>query len=321
MKTHRIIKSEVMAVAAARARYTTDRRQRMRTRTRRQWGVPIVALLVLLGLVGAMAIDVATPAFAADVTTIAGTGTAGPSGDGGPATAARLSSPSGMAVATDGTVYIADTDNHRVRRIGTDGIITTIAGNGSFGDDGDGGPATSASLSGLLSVALSPAGDILYIADIDNNRVRRVDLSTGVISNFAGVGWVGYGFEGDGGPATSASLASPEGVAVDAFGNVFIGDINNCVVRKVAVTTNIITTVAGIPPPSGATPSATAATAATRSPRSCRCLGAWPWMPPATCSFSTAARTTCVASTLPPTSSPRSRAAEPPRRASAMRRP
>jgi sugar lactone lactonase YvrE len=151
-----------------------------------------------------------------------------------------------MAVAADGTVYFADTDNYRVRRINTNGVIATIAGNGTFGDDGDNGQATSASLSGLLSIALSPAGNILYIADIDNNRVRQVDLGTGVIANFAGLGWAGFGFDGDGGPATSASLASPEGVAVDASGNVYIGDLFNCVVRKVAALTNFITTVAGM---------------------------------------------------------------------------
>ncbi|MFN8546248.1 MAG: hypothetical protein U0807_18880, partial [Candidatus Binatia bacterium] len=104
-----------------------------------------------------------------------------------------------------------------------------------------------ASLSGLLSIALSPAGNILYIADIDNNRVRQVDLGSGVITNFAGLGLSGFGFDGDGGPATSASLAMPEGVAVDASGNVYIGDVFNCVVRKVAAVTNIITTVAGMP--------------------------------------------------------------------------
>lgn len=219
----------------------------MRTGARGRWRIPIVTMLLVLGLVGTTTIDVATPAFAADVTTIAGNGAAGFSGDGGPAIAASLNSPHGMAVAADGTVYVADTDNYRVRRIGTDGVIDTIAGTGLSGDDGDGGPATNASLSGLLSIALSPAGDILYISDIDNNRVRQVNLTTGVISNFAGIGWSGFGFDGDGGQATNAWLALPEGVAVDTAGNVYIGDLFNCVVRRVDAATNIITTVAGIP--------------------------------------------------------------------------
>ena len=202
---------------------------------------------VASGCLALLAIAGTTPALAADVVTIAGTGAGGYSGDRGPATAARLASPHGMAVAANGTVYVADSDNYRVRRIGTDGVITTIAGNGSFGDDGDGGQATSASLSGVLSIALSPAGDILYISDIDNNRVRQVNLTTGLITNFAGAGWVGYGFGGDGGPATSASLATPEGVAVDSSGNVYIGDLFNCVVRMVDASTGIISTVAGVP--------------------------------------------------------------------------
>lgn len=220
----------------------------MRTGARRRLGVPIVAMLLLFGLAGATAIDIVKPAFAADVTTIAGNGVGGGfSGDGGPAIAALLREPHGMAVAADGTVYIADSSNFRVRRISTSGVIDTVAGNGAFGDEGDGGQATAASLSGVLSVALSPAGNTLYIADIDNNRVRQVNLGTGVISNFAGLGFAGFGFDGDGGPATDAWLALPEGVAVDVAGNVYIGDVFNCVVRKVDAATNIITTVAGVP--------------------------------------------------------------------------
>ncbi len=109
------------------------RRQRMRTCTRRRWKDPIVALLGLSGLLGTMMIGAAGPAFAADVTTIAGSGTGGYSSDGGPTIAARLSSPGGIAVAADGTIYFADKDNYRVRRIGTDGIVTTIAGTGVLG--------------------------------------------------------------------------------------------------------------------------------------------------------------------------------------------
>ena len=202
---------------------------------------------VTLALVALLAFLGGTSAFAADVTTIAGAGAAGATGDGGPAIAARLRSPHGMAVAADGTVYIADTDNYRVRRISPAGIITTVAGTGTWGDSGDGGQASAAQLSGLLSLALSPAGDTLYIADIDNNRVRQIDLGTGVISNFAGTGFLGFGYAGDGGPAGNAWLQMPEGVATDAAGNVFIADVLNCVIRRVDIATHIITRVAGVP--------------------------------------------------------------------------
>lgn len=202
---------------------------------------------VSLTLVAHLAFLGGTSAFAADVTAIAGTGVGGYAGDGGLAIAARLRSPHGMAVAADGTVYIADTDNYRVRRISPAGIITTVAGTGTWGDTGDGGQATAAQLSGLLSLALSPAGDTLYIADIDNNRVRQIDLGTGVITNFAGTGFLGFGYAGDGGPAGSAWLQMPEGVATDAVGNVYIGDVLNCVVRRVDIATHIITRVAGVP--------------------------------------------------------------------------
>ncbi|MCC7109348.1 MAG: hypothetical protein IT382_08680, partial [Deltaproteobacteria bacterium] len=204
----------------------------------RSCSATLFALITILG---------ATSAAAADVSTIAGTGVAGSSGDGGPAIAARLRSPHGMAVAADGTVYIADTENNRVRRISPAGIITRVAGTGTWGDTGDGGQATSATLSGLVSLALSPADDILYIADLDNNRVRQVDLATGVISAFAGAGLIGFGYAGDGGPAVTAWLQMPEGVATDADGNVYIADVVNCIVRRVDIATNIITRVAGVP--------------------------------------------------------------------------
>jgi YD repeat-containing protein len=177
------------------------------------------------------------------ITTVAGNGTEGFSGDGGPATQALLNNPQGVAVAPDGSLFIADTGNDRVRRVGPDGIITTVAGGGGFGFSGDGGPATKASLFWPQGVAIGPDGS-LFIADTLNYRVRRVDPD-GTITTVAGNGQ--YGFGGDGGPATEAWLSYDlSGAAVDSEGNLYIGDVDNGRVRRID-TNGIITTVAGNP--------------------------------------------------------------------------
>ena len=200
---------------------------------------------VLLALVGFLALLLATSAFAADVTTIAGNGLATFSGDGGPATAAALNVPWDVAVAADGTVYVADSGNLRVRRISPGGVISTIAGNGTYGDGGDGGPATAAQLGSIEAIALSPADDVLYISDGGTNRVRRVDLASGVITTFAGRGLDFIGHDGNGGPATAASIGIPRGMAVDPDGNVYFTETMYCTVRKVDIATQVITRVAG----------------------------------------------------------------------------
>ena len=154
-------------------------------------------------------------------------------GDSGPATGALLARPDDIAVDNMGNVYIADSFNHRIRKVDASGIIDTIAGTGERGFGGDGGPATSALLTFPQGVATDSAGNI-YIADAENNRIRVVD-STGVIRTIAGTGGIGFdgrGFGGDGGPATSALLASPSGVALDGAGNVFIADVTNHRIRK-----------------------------------------------------------------------------------------
>jgi uncharacterized protein (TIGR03437 family) len=171
------------------------------------------------------------------ITTVAGNGINAFSGDGGPPTSASLSFPYGVAFDTAGNLYISDSGNNRIRRV-SGGIITTVAGNGSAGFSGDGGPAISASLDGPEDVAVDAAGR-LYIADTYNNRIRQV--SGGTITTVAGNGEEGY--SGDQGPATSASLDEPAGVAVDAAGNLLIaGGINNCIRR---VSGGTISTVAG----------------------------------------------------------------------------
>jgi YD repeat-containing protein len=168
------------------------------------------------------------------ITTVAGTGVAGFSGDGGPATSAKLNNPFGVEVDGQGNIFIADVNN-RIRKVTPAGIITTVAGNGVNGYSGDGGPATSAQISG--SVALDGHGN-LYISG--GNRVRKVDTN-GIITTIAGTGTAAY--NGDNIPAITANFTA-SGVAVDGLGNFYIGDRDNNRIRKVG-TSGIITTVAG----------------------------------------------------------------------------
>jgi len=174
------------------------------------------------------------------ITTIAGTGSRGYSGDGGLATSAKLYFPSGIAIDNEGNLFIADEENNAIRKVDTYGIITTVAGTGSEGYSGDGGLATSAKLDYPYGIAVDNEGN-LFIADKYNNVIRKVDTS-GIITTVAGTGSEGY--IGDGGPAINAELAYPNDVAIDEWGNLFILDRSNHVVRKVDVS-GIITTIAG----------------------------------------------------------------------------
>ena len=223
------------------------------------------------------------------ITTVAGNGAAGYSGDGGPAAVAQLANPTGVAVDGAGNLFIVDAGNRRIRKLSRDGTISTIAGDGTFGSSGDGGPATSAQLTGANSVAVDGAGNLfiteLYSDDCDTDSafIRKVSPS-GVITTVANVEATGVavdgagnlfivrsGFQvvvkvspsgiittvagpgkpstsdsgdGDGGPATNARLNGAVGVALDGAGNLFIADSNNSRVRKVSPS-GIITTVAG----------------------------------------------------------------------------
>jgi uncharacterized protein (TIGR03437 family) len=172
------------------------------------------------------------------ITTLAGTGIAGFSGDSGQAIGAQLNRPSGVAVDSAGNVYIADTLNSRIRKILPSGVITTVAGGGSAA--GEGVPATNAVLSLPQGVAVDPAGN-LFISDTGTARIREVSAADGTISTVAGNGTPGY--SGDAGPATSAQLNSPFGIAVDAGDNIVIADSGNNVIRKVSG--GNISTIAG----------------------------------------------------------------------------
>ena len=174
------------------------------------------------------------------ITTVAGNGTVGFSGDGGQATAAQLTIPTGVAVDSVGNVYIADAGAHRIRKVSAAGVISTVAGNGTPGYSGDGGAATAAQLDFPTAVAVDPSGN-LYLVDTGNERIRKV-TSEGVISTVAGNG--SAGFSGDGGPATAAQLDALDGVAVDSAGNLYIADSFNFRIRKVT-TAGVINTVAG----------------------------------------------------------------------------
>jgi len=166
------------------------------------------------------------------ITTVAGNGSSAFGGDDGPARDAGLDQPSGIAIDPRGNLLIADSHHHRIRRVdAATGIITTIAGDGNAGSRGDCGPATSAQLFWPSRVAVDAAGN-LFITDLGNDRIRRVEAATGIITTFAGNGVFGFG--GDGGPATSASFRSPDGIALDAAGGLLIADSLNDRVRRVS---------------------------------------------------------------------------------------
>lgn len=174
------------------------------------------------------------------IATLAGRGEAGNAGDGGPATLAELNTPQGLAVDSEGRVYIADTLSNRLRRVDTDGTIRTVAGTGDAGYTGDGKPAIEARLNLPTGVAIG-FGDSVFIADTGNNVIRQLGVD-GIIRTVAGTGEAGYG--GEGGPALSAALHAPAGLAFDDEGNLYIADTLNQRIRRVNVNGQIAT-VAG----------------------------------------------------------------------------
>ena len=175
-----------------------------------------------------------------NIYSVAGIGTAGYSGDNNSSTLAQISYPSAIAVDNLGAVYVADNGNNRIRKINTNGIITTVAGNGIAGFSGDGGLAISANINYVLGITVDQNSNI-YISDNGNNRIRKIN-SAGIITTLAGTGVPS--FSGDGGQSTLAEINSPNGITVDFSGNVFFADTYNYRIRKIN-TSGIISTIAG----------------------------------------------------------------------------
>jgi len=192
---------------------------------------------------------------AAEVHTIAGTGKAGHSGDGGPAVAGELNNPYGLTIGPDGALYVCDIDNHVIRRVDLKtGVLSTVAGNGQKGYAGDGGPASAATLNQPYEILFDGSGN-MYFADMPDHVVRRVDAKTKTISTLAGTGEAG--FSGDGGPAAKAQLRQPHSIALDPSGAaLYIADIGNHRIRRVDLKSGVIDTFAGTgerkPTPDGA---------------------------------------------------------------------
>jgi DNA-binding beta-propeller fold protein YncE len=190
----------------------------------------------------------------ADVTTLAGTGAKGFSGDNGPAARAQLNNPYGITRGPDGALYVCDVDNHVIRRISKDNTITTIAGTpGKKGYTGDNGPAAGATLNEPYEIRFDAAGDC-YVVERMNHVVRRIDMKTGVITTLAGTGKPG--FAGDNGPARHAQFNQPHSIQFDPAGDLHVCDILNHRIRKIDMKTKRITTWAGTgdkkPTPDGA---------------------------------------------------------------------
>jgi len=176
------------------------------------------------------------------ISTIAGTGTQGFAGDGGPAAAAQLDNPFGLVRGPDAAIWFCEYSGQRIRRIAPDGTISTIAGTGQKGYTGDGGPALAANFNLPHELRFDAAGNI-FIADMTNNAIRRIDAKTKTITTFAGNGQKGY--TGDGGPADKAALSSPHSIQFGPDGSLYICDISNHAIRRVDMTTGIISTFAG----------------------------------------------------------------------------
>ena len=200
----------------------------------------IACRLILIALVSLAAVCQAQAPGTYTITTVAGTGVAGYSGDAAQGTAAQINNPFFMALDASGNLYIADQFNHRIRVLATDGTIATVAGTGTAGYDGDGAAATSAAIHDPCGIVLDGSGNI-YFSDTLNGVVRKITAS-GIISTFAGTG--AHGSAGDGAAATLASLDRPIGLALDSTGRLYIADTASSVIRMVALD-GTITTVVG----------------------------------------------------------------------------
>lgn len=203
----------------------------------------------LISLVFILFISV-LPLAAQTISTFAGTGALGYTGDGGPVLKATLNNPFGVIRGPDGAIWFCEYDNHVVRRVAADGTVTAVAGSGKAGYSGDGGSALKSTLNRPHEIRFNKSGN-LFIADMANHVIRRVDVKSGVITTIAGTGK--SGFSGDGGPAINSQLRQPHSIQFDSHGDLFICDIGNHVIRKLTMKTGVITTIAGTGKP-GATP-------------------------------------------------------------------
>jgi streptogramin lyase len=176
------------------------------------------------------------------IETLAGTGKQGFSGDGGPAIKAELDNPFGIVRGPDGAFYFCEYTGQRIRRIGRDGMITTLAGTGQVGFTGDGGPALEATFNKPHELRFDAAGD-LYIVDMVNHAVRKIDMTTGILTTIAGTGKPGY--SGDGGPAVKAQFKQPHSIQFGPEGDLYVCDIGNHVIRRIDMKTGMISTFAG----------------------------------------------------------------------------
>ncbi len=192
------------------------------------------------------------PLLAADwtISTFAGTGVKGGSGDGGPATAAQIDNPFGVVRGPDGAIWFCEYTGQRIRRVAPDGTISTIAGTGAKGYSGDGGPALQATFNLPHELRFDAAGD-LYIVDMTNHAVRKIDLKTKIITTIAGNGLPGY--SGDGGPAKNAQFKQPHSIQFGPEGDLYVCDIGNHAIRRIDLKTGTISTFAGTGKP-GPTP-------------------------------------------------------------------
>jgi len=194
----------------------------------------------------------ALAASAADwtITTFAGNGSQGFNGDGGPATLAEIDHPCGLTRGPDGALYFCEYGGQRIRKVTSDGRIHTVAGIGAKGYGGDGGPAKRATFNQPHEIRFDRAGDI-YVADMQNHAIRKVNMKTGIITTIAGTGDAGY--DGDGGPAVQAQLNQPHSIQFGPDGALYISDMGNNAVRRVDMSTGLISTFAGTGKP-GETP-------------------------------------------------------------------
>jgi hypothetical protein len=194
---------------------------------------PLISLLLL---------TVSTQAADWTIETLAGTGTQGFSGDGGPAIKADLDNPFGIVRGPDGAHYYCEYTGQRIRKISADGIISTIAGTGAVGFTGDGGPALQATFSKPHELRFDAQGD-MFIVDMVNHAIRKIDMKTGILTTLAGNGQPGY--SGDGGPAKNAQFKQPHSIQFGPEGDLYVCDIGNHVIRKIDMKTGLISTFAG----------------------------------------------------------------------------